>query len=73
MNFFSPTGVCLFGKHNGTPAAKLPEGWVWWACDNVKGFRAAYEQTLAIPVAPVKLPATGRKYTLDRVPRKFIP
>lgn len=81
MKHFSPSGICLFGQlHRGKHASDIPTSWRQWACDNIKGFREAFEVALMTSKPqprpePVKAPlkTKGRKYTIHSVKRHYQP
>lgn len=73
MKRFDAHGICLFGAHRGTHAARLPAGWTQWAKANVDGFSAALEAALAAPPPPPpRARPVGRRYIL-KPHLKYIP
>jgi hypothetical protein len=81
VKHFSPSGICLFGKlHRGKHATDIPAGWRQWACDNVSGFKEAFEVALStnkpqLQPEPLRTHSgtTGRKYILHAVKRRYQP
>lgn len=73
MKRFDAHGICLFGGHKGTHAAKLPRGWTIWAKSNVEGFSEALEAAMAAPPPSPKSRPAGRRYIIHKIKRCYTP